>query len=623
MSERYSRVFSLPENLYAQGSPVIIGAGALLKDNQTGKVLVQLKLKSLSQKPIKAATVVIETFDTAEKPLGEEITHQYLDLEVTRDGEFGQKEPIALPDDVTRSFAVVVSQVVFQDNSTWEDKGGTWEPLPPLVRLAKSLQDDELVKQYRLKYGSECNYTYQEVEDLWYCPCGEINRKGEACAHCQKSSDPFAKADMKALAAERDARLVQEKKEAAERAEQQRKEDAKRQAEAERKAAKTKKATVLIVKLAAIAAVCVIGILLITKVIVPTVQYNGAVSHMEKGDYAEAIAVFEALDGYKDSAEQIKKCELGMLDQRYDNAILLMNEGKYDEAISAFQALDGYRDSKEQIKTCGLEKQYHTALDLMKNGEYQAAIYEFGQTRGYKDSEEQMENCRNAIQELKYLKALDDMENGENQKAAAAFQALGKYKDSAELLVTTATKTAAEYAAEGDVDNAAIWYMTAGKTDKAYELKYEYILAHKNRTDTKTYDYLKELKGRGYRDTASIYASLYKVSATLILNNSKTNTTTPLTTLKFNHTPGGNRMYMHYSITGGPPAGAEIRIEKQSRWDTDKDYHSYPANRMTIMGDGETHTDRLVTALGGAYYRITIYNNETDEQLAQATFYLD
>jgi len=37
MNERYTRVFSLPENLYATGSPVVIAAGALLKDNQTGK----------------------------------------------------------------------------------------------------------------------------------------------------------------------------------------------------------------------------------------------------------------------------------------------------------------------------------------------------------------------------------------------------------------------------------------------------------------------------------------------------------------------------------------------------------------------------------------------------------
>lgn len=36
MSERYTKLFSLPPDLYAQGSPLIVSAGNLLKDNVTG-----------------------------------------------------------------------------------------------------------------------------------------------------------------------------------------------------------------------------------------------------------------------------------------------------------------------------------------------------------------------------------------------------------------------------------------------------------------------------------------------------------------------------------------------------------------------------------------------------------
>lgn len=38
MSERYSRLFALSAPIYAVGAPVVITAGALLKDNQTGNV---------------------------------------------------------------------------------------------------------------------------------------------------------------------------------------------------------------------------------------------------------------------------------------------------------------------------------------------------------------------------------------------------------------------------------------------------------------------------------------------------------------------------------------------------------------------------------------------------------
>ena len=119
MSERYSKLFSLLENLYAAGSPVVIAAGALLKDNQTGKVIAQLKMRNISQKPIKAAKVSIHPLDTVGNPLGGKIEYQYLDLSAARDEDFGQKAPVALADASTRSFTTSVEEIVFADNSIW------------------------------------------------------------------------------------------------------------------------------------------------------------------------------------------------------------------------------------------------------------------------------------------------------------------------------------------------------------------------------------------------------------------------------------------------------------------------------------------------------------------------
>ena len=51
MSERYARLFSLPENLYQSSSPVMILAGALLKDNQTGGILALMKFKNVGTAP--------------------------------------------------------------------------------------------------------------------------------------------------------------------------------------------------------------------------------------------------------------------------------------------------------------------------------------------------------------------------------------------------------------------------------------------------------------------------------------------------------------------------------------------------------------------------------------------
>ena len=64
MSERYTRLFSLPGSLYTPKAPLLIMAGALLKDNVTGQVLAQVKYKNLGAKPIKALTVSLQALDT-------------------------------------------------------------------------------------------------------------------------------------------------------------------------------------------------------------------------------------------------------------------------------------------------------------------------------------------------------------------------------------------------------------------------------------------------------------------------------------------------------------------------------------------------------------------------------
>lgn len=113
MSERYTRLFSLPENIGQDGCPVLISAGALLKDNNTGKVLVQLKLRNISEQVIRSVRVKINAYDTAGIALKGIESFSYLDLTVERDGEFGSKTPIVLPDKTTRSVSVEILSVVY------------------------------------------------------------------------------------------------------------------------------------------------------------------------------------------------------------------------------------------------------------------------------------------------------------------------------------------------------------------------------------------------------------------------------------------------------------------------------------------------------------------------------
>lgn len=212
MSERYSKLFALTGNLYTGGSPVMIAAGALLKDNLSGQILAQLKLCNINIKTIKAATVLVAPLDTAGKPLGEPIIHQYLDLHTGRDEDFGQKVPIVLPNPVTRSFAVSVTEVIFSDNSIWNDANAAWKPLRsprPLDAMG------DLAKQFRTEYGSGCKNLLLEQQDLWYCVCCALNRREETCCHkCHRILSNLKAIDLDDLLERKEKRFAQEQMEA-------------------------------------------------------------------------------------------------------------------------------------------------------------------------------------------------------------------------------------------------------------------------------------------------------------------------------------------------------------------------------------------------------------------------
>lgn len=344
MSERYTKLFSLPENLYAETSPVVIAAGALLKDNATGKVLAQLKFRNITGKTVKALCVRITPLDTVGAPLGEAVSHQYLDLSAGRNDDFGQKVPVTLPDTATRAFSASMTEAIFADNSLWSGTDAPWEPLPAPQPL--SLGDRELEKQYRIKFGEISRYQPMEHKDLWYCACGVLNTKEDSnCHKCRNSRDGFFSLDMDALKAAKDERLAAEAKKAAE-----------EKAAAE---AAAKKVTKVVGIIAAVAAVVIAATALVTQVIFPASRYKAAEALLDAGEYDAAIEAFEALDDYRDSADRIEEAEDAIQAKKdaaeeaanaaaYAEAEELLGLGNYAAAAIAFNHLGGYSDSAER-----------------------------------------------------------------------------------------------------------------------------------------------------------------------------------------------------------------------------------------------------------------------------------
>ena len=344
MSERYSKLFTLPENLYTTGAPVVIAAGALLKDNQSGNVLAQLKLQNINSRRIKAATVQIFPMDTAGDAIDETATYQYLDLNAGRDEFFGQKTAIPLPNAATRSFSVIVTEIIFSNNEKWIAEEAKWRPLKKPTSIGWG--DPELVKQFHRDYGGYSNNMLLEDADLWICVCGAINRSGETCCHrCGQTLDRLRDFNIDDLRKRKDERLVLEKSDA----EKKRLEEE----EAERRNIRTVKKVAAI--LAVVAVLCGVARFAIGA-IKKNSAYNDAVALIEQGKYEEAIEAFTALDGYKDSAAQIQFAKNSIADMErateYDRAIQLLESGKSEnenEAYYLLMELGDYQDAKNLL----------------------------------------------------------------------------------------------------------------------------------------------------------------------------------------------------------------------------------------------------------------------------------
>lgn len=212
MAERYERLYALEHRLHAPDAPVLIAGGSLLRDGYTGNLLCQLKLLNIGEKPIKALSAAIAMLDTTGAPLGKELRHQYLDLQAGRDDSFGEKTAIVLPRKDARAFRARVTEVIFQDNSRWQRPDEEdWSALRDQRTLEEEYGDRELANQFRIRYGPDCTHAALEDGELWYCTCAAVNRADEnSCHRCHRVRSALLDVNPVSLRAECAERLKSE-----------------------------------------------------------------------------------------------------------------------------------------------------------------------------------------------------------------------------------------------------------------------------------------------------------------------------------------------------------------------------------------------------------------------------
>ena len=112
--------------------------------------------------------------------------------------------------------------------------------------------------------------------------------------------------------------------------------------EQKKAAAKTRKITTIAL---GTAATIIAVVLIVTKVIIPSINYSKAEKLLNYGNYDEAISAFAALGDYKDSdAMRVESANA----KEYAQAEQLLAQGENVEAAMAFEKIAQYKDARER-----------------------------------------------------------------------------------------------------------------------------------------------------------------------------------------------------------------------------------------------------------------------------------
>ncbi len=177
-------------------------------------------------------------------------------------------------------------------------------------------------------------------------------------------------------------------------------------------------------------------------------QYKDATSLYEAGEYEDAMALFQELGDYEDSAKMVKHC-------KYDRATELFDDENYEDARTIFDELDTYQDSDDMVKLCD----YNIATLLLEDDSYAEAKAIFEELDDYKDSADLCLECDYRSAEASF--AAEDYET-----AISIYSTIPDYLDSANKLILA--EKGLMFQQYGDVIQlmtAGVWFYNGGSND--------------------------------------------------------------------------------------------------------------------------------------------------------------
>ena len=310
--------------------------------------------------------------------------------------------------------------------------------------------------------------------------------------------------------------------------------------------------------------------------IITETEYSRGVQCLDNGDYTTALSFFESTLDYGDSEDRIEQCYYGM-------GVNEFNAGNISAAIDYFTLSDNYSDADDYLRNAYniqgdnaynagnyieaiswydqsgnaaqiSECNYNLAQSSYAQGDYLAAAEYYETVTTHDDLSEVIQDS--------YYNYLIGAIPVENQDPTYYTELIGVinnldpdiYSDVDDLSTEAHYRRGVAFLNDGAYYSAVEEFDDLGNYQDSNSLKreamYQYVLSHRNRTDTRTYDYLTELRSANYQDSRSIYSDLYAWSADVRAVTGENSTTTATRFSRHNH------FYFRITLEGGTPNGS-------------------------------------------------------------------
>lgn len=143
---------------------------------------------NLSNKTVQAMDFTIFCYDSFGRPVSDDNTVQTLvqDECASPKLHFGKNKTIPLLNHLsTRKVDVIINKILFLDGTTWnKENKQLWE------NKIEGIPDSQELERLRSIAGYDAYCYPKELEDVWICICGKVNKSTDhSCRRCERQKD--------------------------------------------------------------------------------------------------------------------------------------------------------------------------------------------------------------------------------------------------------------------------------------------------------------------------------------------------------------------------------------------------------------------------------------------------